>query len=96
MLNPRKQIDRIGCEPVKYAFSIQVILLHVFLFLFVLEVLEFVNDNYVQVAELVVPKDTNIPEGALLSVCFERGSKISSTQNKVIFAFLLFEFEYIM
>lgn len=60
MLNPRKQIDRIGCEPVKYAFSIQV-------------------------AELVVPKDTNIPEGALLSVCFERGSKISSTKNKPFF-----------
>ena len=47
-----------------------------------------------QVAELVVPKDTNIPEGALLSVCFERGSKISSTKNKVTWKMILLLFEF--
>ena len=57
-----KNIDRVGCDPVRFIFSIRVI-------------------------DLILPNldPPLLSNDSLLSICFERGAKISSTSNKVRF-----------
>ncbi len=37
----------------------------------------------IEVIELLLPNDECIQDHAMLSICFERGGKISSTTNKI-------------
>ena len=58
--NPTRHINRTGCEPVRFLFTIRVI-------------------------DLILPNldPPIISHDSVISICFERGAKISSTSNKV-------------